>query len=298
MSNNKHHKNSAAEQEQKLFSALELNYKKSKADVWASMEGMMDEPTVPVEEVLAPLGKTISWIPLSIAASIILFLSCGLFAKLYTTTIPAGAGELVNHTLPDGSIVYMNAASSISYTPYWWTFNREVTLEGEAFFEVEKGEKFSVKSDYGITQVLGTKFNIYARGKAYEVFCESGKVKVSDAQAASVLLLPGEFVALEEGKTIEKQTDNVSASSILSWRRGQFMYNTTPFLKVFADIERQYGVTILLENKSIGAESYTGVFDKPADIGDALQIVCTGFGLGYEITYEMTSENSYVIRKK
>ena len=298
MADNKHHKDSATEQEQKLFSELELTYKKSKADVWASMEGMMDQPNVPVKEMLAPKVKTISWIPLSIAASVILFLSFGLFAKFYTTTIQVGDSELVKHTLPDGSIVHLNAASTIRYTPYWWTLKREVQLEGEAFFEVEKGETFIVKSNFGTTQVLGTKFNIYARGSTYEVFCESGKVKVSDTKATSVLLLPGEFVALEEGKAIEKQTDNIPARSILSWRIGQFVYNTTPFSKVFADIERQYDVTIELEDESIGFESYTGVFDRPADLADALQIVCSGFSLDHEITFEKTSENTYLIKKK
>ena len=58
MADNKHHKDSATEQEQKLFSELELTYKKSKADVWASMEGMMDQPNVPVKEMLAPKVKT------------------------------------------------------------------------------------------------------------------------------------------------------------------------------------------------------------------------------------------------
>ncbi|PIQ48820.1 MAG: iron dicitrate transport regulator FecR [Cytophagales bacterium CG12_big_fil_rev_8_21_14_0_65_40_12] len=283
--------NSAEEQ---LFSKLELSYKKSKADVWSELEGMMGEAPTVAEAIIAPKKvKSISWISYSIAASIILFLTFGLFARLYTKTVEVGAGELSSHTLPDGSIVHLNAVSGIHYNPYWWRFNREVGLEGEAFFEVEKGERFTVISKLGSTQVLGTKFNIYARGNAYEVFCESGKVQVSDSQLAKVILLPGEFAEIKADKVV-KSTEVVQSSTILAWRRGQFMYNTTPFAKVFSDLERQYDVKIQMEDQSIATENYTGIFERPERLEDALQIIC----LGFDLTFERKTDGSYLIKKK
>ncbi|MFT7381633.1 MAG: transmembrane sensor [Roseivirga sp.] len=280
--------------EEQLFSKLELSYKKSKADVWSELASIIDEAPAN-EEIMAtpPKAKSISWIPLSIAASIVLFLSFGLFARLYTQTIEVGAGELSSHTLPDGSIVHLNAVSSIHYNPYWWRFNREVGLEGEAFFEVEKGERFTVISKLGSTQVLGTKFNIYARGDAYEVFCETGKVQVSDSQLAKVILLPGEFAEIKANK-VAKSTAQVQSTIILAWRRGQFMYNTTPFAKVFSDLERQYDVTILIEDQTIATENYTGIFERPEQIEDALKII----SLGFDLTFEKKVDGSYLIKKK
>uniref|UniRef100_UPI0040471597 FecR family protein n=1 Tax=Roseivirga sp. TaxID=1964215 RepID=UPI0040471597 len=283
--------NSAEEQ---LFSKLELSYKKSKADVWSELEGIMTETPAKHEAMISPpKAKSISWIPLSIAASIVLFLSFGLFARLYTTTVEVGAGELSSHALPDGSIVHLNAVSSIHYNPYWWRFNREMALEGEAFFEVEKGESFTVISKLGSTQVLGTKFNIYARGNTYEVFCESGKVQVSDSQLAKVILLPGEFAEIKEDK-VAKSIEEVQSTTILAWRRGQFMYNTTPFAKVFSDLERQYDATIHIDDQSIATENYTGIFERPERLEDALRIIC----LGFDLSFEKKADGSYLIKRK
>lgn len=280
--------------EEQLFSKLELSYKKSKADVWSELSSMMDEAPAKAEAtVVSPKAKSISWIPLSIAASIVLFLSFGLFARLYTTTVEVGAGELSSHTLPDGSIVHLNAVSSIHYNPYWWRFNREVGLEGEAFFEVEKGERFTVISKLGATQVLGTKFNIYARGDAYEVFCETGKVQVSDSQLDKVILLPGEFAEIKANK-VAKSTEQVQSIAVLAWRRGQFMYNTTPFAKVFSDLERQYDVIIKIEDQSIATENYTGIFERPEQVEEALKIISFGF----DLTFEKKADGSYLIKKK
>ena len=82
-------------------------------------------------------------------------------------------------TLPDNSIVTLRGGSELSYAPYWWFADRSLQFEGEAFFDVEKGSSFTVQSDNGVTQVLGTSFSIYANDENYEVFCKTGKVKSS-----------------------------------------------------------------------------------------------------------------------
>lgn len=62
-------------------------------------------------------------------------------------------------TLPDGSVVRLNSVSRLSYKPLGWYFSRSAELSGEAFFEVEKGSKFTIYSMLGSTSVLGTSFN-------------------------------------------------------------------------------------------------------------------------------------------
>ncbi len=281
MENNKRDKDLTSAEEQKLFSKLEFSYAKSKDDVWAGLNDLIgdeakDEP--PVKE-----GKVVrmNWVSMSIAASIVLLLSYGFFARFYTKTIEVGAGEFTSHLLPDGSQVHLNAASSIKYAPYWWRFDRKVRLEGEAFFEVEKGERFTVYSSLGTTEVLGTKFNIYARDLDYEVYCESGKVGVSNEFSDQVVLLPGESVKLNIER-LEKEDANAEKEAILAWRNNEFNYNTTRLAKVFADFERHYDITIELEDESIANEEHTGVMKRPETLKGALETILITANLSYD----------------
>ncbi len=294
MENKEHDKDLTSAEEQALFSKLEFSYSKSKDDVWAALNDVIEaEP----KEIAAPEKEAkvirMNWFSMSVAASMVLLLSYGLFARFYTKTIAVGAGEFTSHVLPDGSQVHLNAMSSVKYAPYWWKFDRKVRLEGEAFFEVEKGERFSVHSNLGITEVLGTKFNVYARGLDYEVFCETGKVGVSNAYAGQVVLLPGEFVSLNIEKP-EKENATETKASILAWRNNEFSYNTTPLSKVFADLERQYGVTITLANDNIANEEHTGIMKRPKTVQEALDVLQAGA----EWLYEKTGEKTYLIKMK
>ncbi|MFQ5771306.1 MAG: FecR family protein, partial [bacterium] len=97
-------------------------------------------------------------------------------------------------SLPDNSEVNLNAESSIKYPPKSWAKQREVILTGEAFFKVaEVGTPFSVRSGFVVTSVLGTSFNVRARGIQVEVACVTGKVSVKSLQKAyePVILSPG-----------------------------------------------------------------------------------------------------------
>lgn len=320
--------------EQELFSNLEFSYSRSKADVWSSMEGLLgDEPEVQKEEVqeqakpetapkedgaeiiefdvVKPVkrGRTISisHIFMSIAASLALILCAGLMARYYTTTVEVAPGEFSSHTLPDGSEVHLNAATTLSYHPYWWRMNRAVALEGEAYFVVAKGKKFTVDTKLGSTEVLGTEFNVYARDDDFKVFCEEGRVKVASEKVVEgtsneVILTAGELAVFElnqlekEEGSLAKLTgeDAVARIEVLSWRTGQFIYNTTPFIKVKQDFERQYNVTINLADETLSNWNYSGFFDRDRSIEQSLEIVLGSEGL----TYENTGERTYLIKKE
>lgn len=294
MENKEHDKDLTSAEEQALFSKLEFSYAKSKDDVWATLNDVLEDKP---KERVAPEKEAkvvrMNWVSMSIAASMVLMLSYGLFARFYTKTIKVEAGQFASHTLPDGSQVHLNAVSTIRYAPYWWKFNRKVTLEGEAFFEVEKGEKFSVHSDLGITEVLGTKFNVYARGLDYEVFCETGKVGVSNEYADRVVLMPGEFVSLNIEQP-EKESAEEAKASILAWRNNEFNYNTTPMSKVFADLERQYDINIELAEDGFATEGYTGTMTRPETVEGALDAILAV----YNWAYEKKGESTYLIKMK
>ena len=95
-----------------------------------------------------------------------------------TSKFETSHGEQMVVTLPDGSIVKLNALSSVAFEEDNWDNDRQLNLKGEAFFEVAKGKKFEVQTTNGIITVLGTKFNVKTTGKFFEVQCQEGKVSV------------------------------------------------------------------------------------------------------------------------
>lgn len=264
-----------SQKEKEIFRNMKVNYSKSKEEIWAKMELTIDSKSTkePSPKVIK-LGL-MKW---SVAAAILALVSLGIFARFYKISIDAVKGEFAEHELPDGSTVHLNAETSISYHPYWWSFDRSVSLTGEAFFEVEKGEKFAVISNYGTTEVLGTSFNIYARDKNYSVYCSTGKVKVSDQEGKSVILNPGNFAELKNDNVVLSTS---SENEVLSWRLNKFIYNTTSLDKVFSDLERQYDISIEAK-KQIRSKVYTGVFDRDVLPEDALRIICLSFDLSFE----------------
>lgn len=291
MKNQKYDHNLTPEQEKELFSRLELPYTRSKEEVWNSLEKAISEKEDSNESVSGePKAISINWFTWSVAAAIVLLLGVGLFARFYTTSVRVAAGEFASETLPDGSVVHLNAESTISYALYWWFMQRKVTLEGEAFFEVTKGNKFSVHSDLGTTAVLGTSFNIYARGKDYEVYCATGKVSVSEGASSPVILEPGDFVAIDEAGRLQPKS-NKAETTVLSWRLNKFTYNTTPLTKVIEDLRRQYGIKIDPQIENIDQYHYTGLFQRNVTADEALEIICHSFGL----TFEKASDNTYII---
>jgi ferric-dicitrate binding protein FerR (iron transport regulator) len=291
------------QQEKELFGNLEIKYSRSKEEVWKSMEALMaeEEPESPFETMEALPGTPAGGQPgriaamntfrVSIAAAVTLLIGLTLFARFHTQSVDTAAGVTASLTLPDGSAVQLNGDSHLSYAPYWWRFSRKVDLAGEAFFEVENGRNFTVHSEQGFTEVLGTSFNILAREKIYEVYCATGKVRVTDSDGAEVTLAPGEFARRSDTEALNKREEAMEAV-VLSWRSGSFLYNTTPLSKVFMDVERHYKIDLDITVDGIDTLSYTGKFDRGESAEDALEIICFSFGLAYE----KTGGDSYSVR--
>ena len=264
--------------EKKVFSNLKPNYSKNKKDVWSEINLAISQNELHDEKETTPTIKL--WFKYSIAASFLVLFSIGISMRLYTTEIYTLTNETTNHILPDGSIIELNAATTISYHPYWWKFNRSVNLEGEAFFKVQKGEEFNVISNNGTTQVLGTSFNIYSRNEKYKVYCKSGKVRVIDNELNEVILQPGLFAEIETNKIQLK--NNINPKLILAWKSDMFIYKNTPLKNVFKDFETYYGIKIETNLNAISNLSYSGFFKRKTSINQALEIVCYSFDLNLD----------------
>ncbi|TNF27090.1 MAG: iron dicitrate transport regulator FecR, partial [Bacteroidetes bacterium] len=184
---------------EKIVRNSEPTFAKSKEDVWNEM--MIDIDEKPTE----PKVIQLNWFRYAAAAAIVLLLSTTAFLRFYTESVTTPAGLHSSVSLPDGSTVELNAATELSYHPYWWRFNRSVKMEGEAFFEVVKGSSFSVVSENGTTTVLGTSFNINSRENGYTVFCKTGKVSV-EHESSKVVIAPNESAELQANGELQKIT--------------------------------------------------------------------------------------------
>jgi ferric-dicitrate binding protein FerR (iron transport regulator) len=256
---------------EKLFSVAKVNWSKSKELVFQEkFAKLADEPKT---KVLWPREWVLQF---SVAASVLLVIGLGAFALLYTKTIYTSSDQHLTAQLPDGSTVEMNAETTLRFHPYSWFYQRKIAFEGEGFFSVKKGRKFTVESSLGKTQVMGTSFNIFARDNAYRVFCKTGKVRVSNnANGSSVLLMPNQKTIIFDG-TLSAPVFVVEPENILSWRNYIFSFDATPFNEVIKEIERQYGVSITSQEPITNTISVS--FQKVPDVEKTLSIICKPLG--------------------
>ena len=183
----------------------------------------------------------------------------------------------------------LNAYTQLNYHPYWWFISRKVELEGEAFFLVEKGKKFRVVSSSATTEVLGTTFNIYARGEDYMVTCHTGRVKVTGAATKeSVILSPEEKSVLNRsgGFTVSR-IDNQTPEP--GWTDNLIMFGSTPLRLVFDEIERQFGIVI--ETPESMQQVYSGNFSLDQPVENILSLLC----LPFDLEYERQAGNRYLV---
>lgn len=215
---------------------------------------------------------------LSIAASILLIIaSYWIFTITKTEEYTCERAETKTILLPDNSKIILNAESMIKFYPGRWSLKRDIYLDGEAFFEVEKGKKFSVITRNGEINVLGTKFNVLSRKNDLKVYCASGKVMVK--RNKDVILSKGQKIESVNNNEISEITiaDTIKSAS---WLKGEFWFDKSPLANVFKEVERQFNVDIIYQEKD--QRFYTGYFNND-DLNEALVNVCEPMSLSFKI---------------
>lgn len=174
--------------------------------------------------------------------------------------ISAPQGSRVQFTLPDGSMGYLNGGSKLQY-PVNFSDNRNVSLTGEAFFNVAKDKKhqFTVQTKYANVQVFGTKFDVCAYEGDQEIFTtlEEGSVRVLNKTGKIFTMLnPGEqnVISKSNGKM---QNIQVNTNLYTSWKDEMLRFNNSTFDEVVKKMERWYGVKINLDKSLKYSENYT-----------------------------------------
>ena len=179
--------------------------------------------------------------------------------------------------LPDDSEIFLNADSQISYSKKNWDNKRNVDLDGEAFFKVAKGKKFTVSTDHGTVAVLGTQFNVENRKGFFEVTCYEGLVSVTHNNKESKLPAGTSFLVIN-GKIVSTGTPD---GSLPSWMNNESSFESIPLKYVFAELERQFNVKVSSENIDTNL-LFTGSFNN-TDLNMALKSISTPSQTHYKI---------------
>lgn len=174
-------------------------------------------------------------------------------------TLSTAKGETYKVNLPDGTQVWLNAASSLTYPARFTSTNRKVTLTGEGYFEVakDKAHPFIVGTDKQDVTVLGTHFNInaYTNESATKTTLLEGSVKVT-ADNQQQIIKPGQQAALRNGgiKVLEIDTELATA-----WKNNKFIFDGDDIQYIMRMVERWYNVEIVYDTYTANEKFYGGV---------------------------------------
>jgi ferric-dicitrate binding protein FerR (iron transport regulator) len=185
--------------------------------------------------------------------------------------------EQTTFTLPDKSVVVLNADSKITWNNRKFNNSRHLRLNGEAYFDVEKGNKFVIETKNGKVEVLGTQLNVFSRNNEFRVSCISGKVRVASNNSEQIIL-PGETAELTVNGVAKSTLQNTD--KIVAWQQGIFYFEDKPVVSIFAELERQFDVSIKFNGME---DRYITATFSNKNLKEALDVVCIPMDLKYEI---------------
>lgn len=233
------------------------------------------------EEHMAEAPKVISLNPfrkfLRVAAVIAILLTGSYFyINSLNEKVTTGFAERSEVILPDNSELFLNADSRISYSEKNWDNQRNIKLDGEAFFKVAKGKKFTVSTEQGTVTVLGTQFNVENRKGIFEVTCYEGLVSVTH-NGKEIKLPAGNSYVVINGKQVTGTPEGTQPS----WMNNESSFESIPLKYVFAELERQFDVKVNTENINTDL-LFTGSFNN-TDLNMALKSISTPSQTRYKV---------------
>jgi ferric-dicitrate binding protein FerR (iron transport regulator) len=234
----------------------------------------------------------------SVAAACLLLISFGSFYYFFfqknnietitLSEIIVPKGEIKKVMLPDGTLVFINSDSKLSYDNLFSQKTREVYLEGEAFFDVKHNPEkpFIVKTVENRIRVLGTAFNIYAypNEDIYRASLERGKILIShkDENKEYELKVNQSYLLLR-GSNQSKIFETKSIETYSSWKNGNIDFKNQSFTNILRVLERTHNIVFILQNHNLGNCKYTGNFNTKDDINTILGVIKLPTPFEYEI---------------
>lgn len=223
------------------------------------------------------------WLPYGIAASILLIGAWFLLNRSVggeQVIYQIAKGEQKEAQLPDGSTFALNAESRLVYDAKNWENNRNLKLEGEAFFDVQKGSTFEVMTPNGTIQVLGTQFNVRSRKAILDVQCKSGKVAVLNKQGKTLATLTASQAVRVQTNKISEQWQ-LSSPEQADWTKGIFSFKNVPLTEVMEELERQFNISFLSQDIEDNQKLTCNFQNK--NLEQALKTTLGTLGIQYQI---------------
>lgn len=197
-------------------------------------------------------------------------------AEMIYNTISTPRGRQFKVLLPDGSKVWLNAASSLRYPTAFSGKERRVTLDGEAYFEIAKNAAMPFKVAIGNTmeaEVLGTSFNInsYKNESTIKTTLLEGVVRLNAFQQSQTLK-PGQQVTIIPSKQKMEPAQNADQDKVMAWKNGLFNFDDASLPEVMRELERWYDIEVTYA-KDIPPIRFGGEINKQNTLQDVLQIL-------------------------
>jgi ferric-dicitrate binding protein FerR (iron transport regulator) len=210
--------------------------------------------------------------------------------------VPNGGRKQI--TLPDGSVVWLNAGSLLVYPDAFNAGSRTVFLSGEGRFTVTKDESkpFIVKTNYIDVEVLGTVFNLqaYPGSDKTTTILETGKVRINDRSGLQipVILQPNEQLVYNH-MTHSFRKSNVDAAHIYSWTDGYLVFQQENLKNIIQSLERRYNVKINYSDSKFADMTFTVRFHSGETLEEALEILKQ---IGVNFKYKIIDHDVYIIQ--
>lgn len=226
------------------------------------------------------------------AAAIFLMLLAAVYSlknALLYPSMSTAYGETRSVILPDGSLVSMNANSTIRYSRFGFgKSNREVFLMGEADFTVVHSagsQPFRVTTEHDLNVlVLGTRFTVYARAKQARVVLRQGKVQLNfreEQKEKKLILQPGDlFTAPANGSAKVEHIPN--PENLSAWKDHEFLFDGTSLSEIAGMIKDDFGLVIHFENPGLASRRITGSFHADTAV-ELLDVIAQLLNIHYNI---------------
>lgn len=241
-----------------------------------------------IHHIKIRLYKKIGWATLKYAAIVVLCILPTFFVTKSMVNYHNGEmlncinvplGQRTEVTLQDGSTIWLNAGSKLTYPSQFSGNERKVHLEGEGYFEVKKNHHvpFIVETEKLIIKVLGTKFDVrcYSKSEIQQASLYEGKVKVylpGQKEENSVTLMPRQRVLLKKNNLYIEQMDVQDQSS--SWKDGFLAFDNTKLCDIVSALGSYYGVKVIIRNSNLRDVRYTGKFRTSDGVYSILRLMC------------------------
>lgn len=269
--------------ERKMFDALMLNVGVSFEEESLSSDRRRPRLLVNFMKIAAVLVLAVS---LSLVVSDLHFKN---MSRLSYQTVRVPAGQRLNLLLPDGTDVWLNSGTSISYPSVFSDDNRTVSLDGEAYFDVtpKEDQPFIVNTSRYDIEVLGTVFNVdaYSDNDSFSASLLQGSVRIVSAdktvsEQEDIILKPSEEAYLSEGRLSIRE---FSPENTVRWKDGLLVFSNKTLEEILGDFSKFYGVSIKIADPDTYQKLYTGKFRQGDGVEYALRILQKSMGFQYEV---------------